>query len=255
MSPMKHMNFDLGQAAMLKQPEPRLRSDLSPCRACTVRHLTFCQPLDDEELKQLSAIVSTVELVPGDPLFDEEEPAVHLFNVTAGTMKVYKLLPDGRRQITGFLFSGDFLGLAKAETYAYSAEAVTHAALCRFPRKKLEDLLARYPKLESRLLGLASHELAAAQEQMLLLGRKSAQEKIVSFLLMLAERAARRGQAGNPVAVPMSRSDIGDYLGLTTETVSRTITLLKTRGLISLLPNGRVDLRDLVVLRNIAEGY
>lgn len=255
MSAVSPTSFDLDKSTSLQPAEPRARTTASPCHACTVRHLTFCQPLDDEELKQLSAIVSSVELVPGDPLFDEQEPAAHLFNVTAGTMKVYKLLPDGRRQITGFLFAGDFLGIAKAETYAYSAEAVTHAALCRFPRKKLEDLLARFPKLESRLLGLASHELAAAQEQMLLLGRKSAKEKIVSFLLSLAERAARRGQSGNPVAVPMSRTDIGDYLGLTTETVSRTFTQLKTRGLISLLPGGRVDLRDLVALRGIAEGY
>ncbi len=192
---MRHTSFDLSKAAALQQAKPRARTEASPCSACAVRHLTFCQPLNDEELKQLSAIVTTVELVPGDPLFDESEPATHLFNVTAGTMKVYKLLPDGRRQITGFLLAGDFLGLAKAETYAFSAEAVTHAALCRFPRKKLEDLLARYPTLESRLLGMASHELAAAQEQMLLLGRKSAKEKIVSFLLPLAERAARRSIA------------------------------------------------------------
>lgn len=252
---MSHTSFDLNKVISLRPAEPRARGGTSPCHACTVRHLTFCQPLDDEELQQLSAIVAAVELVPGDPLFDESEPATHLFNVTAGTMKVYKLLPDGRRQITGFLFAGDFLGLARAETYAYSAEAVTHAALCRFPRKKLEDLLARYPKLESRLLGLASNELAAAQEQMLLLGRKSAKEKIVSFLLDLAERAARRGQSGNPIAVPMSRNDIGDYLGLTTETVSRTFTQLKTTGLIGLMPGGRVDLRDLVALRNMAEGY
>ena len=252
---MRHTSFDLSKVTALQPAEPQAKAAVSPCSACTVRHLTFCQPMDDQELQQLSAIVTSVELVPGDPLFDESEPAVHLFNVTAGTMKVYKLLPDGRRQITGFLFSGDFLGLANAETYAYSAEAVTHAALCRFPRKKLEELLARYPKLESRLLGMASHELAAAQEQMLLLGRKSAKEKIVSFLLSLAERAARRGQTGNPIAVPMSRTDIGDYLGLTTETVIRTFTQLKTHGLISLKAGGRVDLRDLVALRNIAEGF
>ena len=251
---MSQTSFDLSKAGVLRRAEPRARADASPCSACTVRHLTFCQPLDDQELKQLSTIVTTVELVPGDPLFDESEPATHLFNVTAGTMKVYKLLPDGRRQITGFLFSGDFLGLANAETYAYSAESVTHAALCRFPRKKLEDLLSRYPKLESRLLGMASHELAAAQEQMLLLGRKSAKEKIVSFLLTLAERAARRGQTGNPIAVPMSRTDIGDYLGLTTETVSRTFTQLKLAGRIVLLANGKVELRDMAAMRAVSEG-
>jgi CRP/FNR family transcriptional regulator len=134
---MGQTSFDLNKVTALRPAKPQAKAAASPCSACTVRHLTFCQPLDDQELQQLTAIVTAVELVPGDPLFDESEPAAHLFNVTAGTMKVYKLLPDGRRQITGFLFAGDFLGLANAETYAYSAEAVTHAALCRFPRKKL----------------------------------------------------------------------------------------------------------------------
>jgi CRP/FNR family transcriptional regulator len=247
-------HFDVRNVTELKQPLPRGGVDTSPCSACSVRQLTFCAPLDQQELHQLTSIVSSIELVPGDPLFDEGEPAEYMFNVTAGTMKIYKLLPDGRRQVTGFLFAGDFLGLANNETYAYSAEAVTHVALCRFPRRKLEHLLEQYPKLEKRLLSMASHELAAAQEQMLLLGRKTAREKIVSFLLSLAERAARRGQTNNPVNVSMSRTDIGDYLGLTTETVSRTFTQLKGGGLISLRPGGKVHLSDTEALTQIAEG-
>jgi CRP/FNR family transcriptional regulator len=202
----------------------------------------------------MAAIVTTMELSPGDPLFDEAEPADHLFNVTAGAVKVYKLLADGRRQMTGFLFPGDFLGLANEETYAYSAEAVTHTALCRFPRRKLERLLQKYPKMEHRLLGMASHELAVAQEQMLLLGRKTAREKIASFLLMLSRRATQRGQAGDPVSVPMSRNDIGDFLGLTTETVSRTFTQLRQGGSINLLQGGKVALNDRSRLEDIAEG-
>lgn len=226
----------------------------SPCSACAVRHLTFCAPLDEEELAQVSRIVRNLELDPGDPLFDEGEPAEAVFNVTAGAVKVYKLLPDGRRQITGFLFAGDFLGLAHNESYAYSAEAITPVALCRFPRRQLEALLERYPKMERRLLGMASHELAAAQEQMLLLGRKTAREKIASFLLTLSQRARKRGQRENPVTVPMSRNDIGDFLGLTTETVSRSFTQLKTAGLIALLPAGKVALSDPAALQAVAEG-
>ena len=101
---------------------------------------------------------------------------------------------------------------------------------------------------------MASHELAVAQEQMLLLGRKTAREKVASFLLMLRKRARQRGQPGNPVPVPMSRNDIGDYLGLTTETVSRTFTQLKTAGLISLQTGGKVELSDIDRLRDLAEG-
>jgi len=219
-----------------------------------VRHLTLCAALGEDELSDMSAIVSSIELGPGDPLFDEGEPARHVFNVTAGAIKIYKLLPDGRRQMTGFLFPGDFLGLANDETYAYSAEAVTFSTLCRFPRPKLEPLLMRYPRMERRLLGMASHELAVAQEQMLLLGRKTAREKVATFLLMLSRRAAQRGQKDNPVAIPMSRNDIGDYLGLTTETVSRTFTQLKQSGCIALLSGGKVDLADRQALEEITEG-
>jgi CRP/FNR family transcriptional regulator len=101
---------------------------------------------------------------------------------------------------------------------------------------------------------MASHELAAAQEQMLLLGRKTAKEKIASFLLTLSQRAVQRGQRANPISVPMSRTDIGDYLGLTTETVSRTFTQLKNGQLISLLPANKVELSDLDGLTEISEG-
>jgi CRP/FNR family transcriptional regulator len=210
--------------------------------------------LDERELVEVASISTNLEIGPGEPLFDEGEPADYVYNVTAGCLKVYKLLADGRRQVTGFLFAGDFLGLSNESNYAYSAEAVTHAALCRFSRRKLEGVLERYPKMEKRLLSMASNELAAAQEQMLLLGRKSAKEKIASFLLMLSRRSQQRGQAANPVAVPMSRTDIGDYLGLTTETVSRTFTHLKTEGVIKVLPGGKVELAKVDQVRDIAEG-
>ena len=219
-----------------------------------MRHLTVCAPLDEQEVQEVAAISQNVEMSPGDPLFDEGERADQVYNVTAGTMKVYKLLSDGRRQVTGFLFPGDFLGLANNDSYAYSAEAVTHATLCRFPRAKLDKLLERHPKMERRLLSIASHELAVAQEQMLLLGRKTAKEKIASFLLNLSERAESRGQPGNPVSVPMSRTDIGDYLGLTTETVSRTFTNLRTGGTIALRNGGKVEIVDLETLHDVAHG-
>lgn len=249
--------FDISRVRRLSQAVSSgtaARSEISPCGACTVRHLTFCAPLAEEELEQVSRIVQNLELGPGDTLFNEGEQAEVVFNVTAGVLKVYKLLADGRRQITGFLFAGDFLGLARNDSYAYSAEAVTHVALCRFPRRELELLLERYPKMEHRLLGIASNELAAAQEQMLLLGRKTAREKISSFLLSLSQRARQRGQRDNPVRVSMSRTDIGDFLGLTTETVSRTFTQLKTAQVIALLPGGKVELRNRSALQQIADG-
>jgi CRP/FNR family transcriptional regulator len=125
--------------------------------------------------------------------------------------------------------------------------------VCRFIRRKLDQLLERYPKMERRLLTMVGHELAMAQEQMLQLGRKTAREKVASFLLMLSRRATQRGQNGDPVSVPMSRSDIGDYLGLTIETVSRTFTELKRGGSINLLQGGNVAIADRARLKDFAE--
>jgi len=247
--------FDVNHVGNLAPAVPREGSVASPCSACSIRNLTICAPLNDVEQAQMAAIVTNVEIEAGTPLFDEGEPAEHVFNVTEGTLRIYKLLPDGRRQVTGFLFAGDFLGLANDENYAYSAEAVTPCKLCRFPRQKLEHLMERFPKVEQRLLSIASNELAAAQEQMLLLGRKTAREKIASFLLLLARRARQRGRSESPVSVPMSRTDIGDFLGLTTETVSRTFTQLKQSGLIRLLPNNEVELTGREELEDIAGGF
>ncbi len=222
---------------------PHLRdAPSSPCAACGIRAMSVCSVLDPVELDELAAITQDFTLDSGEALFSEGDRAEHLYNVTSGWVKLYKLLPDGRRQITGFLFAGDFLGLAVSDTYAYTAEAITGIAVCRFPRRKLEAMLERFPHLQRRLFSMASNELAAAQEQMLLLGRKTAREKICSFLISLSQRAKQRGHAENPVHVPMSRSDIGDFLGLTMETVSRTFTQLKTNGAIRLLDGHQVQL-------------
>ncbi|MBE9559015.1 MAG: helix-turn-helix domain-containing protein [Proteobacteria bacterium] len=216
--------------------------------------MAFCGVLNEEEMPRLLSILQTSNIDPHGPIIDEGEPADYLFNLTQGAVKLYKLLPDGRRQITGFLFEGDFLGIAMNEKYAYSAEAVGQVSLCRFSRRKLEALLDEFPKLEKRLLGMASNELVQAQDQILLLGRKTAREKLVSFLLNLSARGVKRGAAPSPILLPMGRADIADYLGLTTETVSRTITNLKRDGHIRLLQGGMVELPDLEALQELAEG-
>jgi len=236
----------------LKPAEPRPGGRPSGCAACAVRGLTVCAPLDRSGLGEIETLANAIGLAAAEQLFDEGEPAEHVFNVTDGTLKIYKLLPDGRRQVTGFLFSGDFLGLASGEHYAYSAEAVTAARLCRFQRRRLDPFLRRHPEVERQLFDKASHELAEAQEQMLLLGRKTAKERIASFLLQLSRRAERRGLKGDPVALPMTRTDIADYLGLTTETVSRCFTRLKSEGTIQLLPQGEVRLSRREVLGALA---
>ena len=224
----------------------------SPCGACPVRDLAFCAALEPAELEILEGIVSRVNYIPQQTIFTEGDDADHVFNVTDGVVRLYKLLIDGRRQITGFLFAGDFMGLSAHETYAYSAEAITQLSACRFPRKKLESMLEQYPKLEKRLLGMVVDELTTAQDQMLLLGRKTAQERLASFLLSLSRRAIHRGLSGDSVSLVMGRADIADFLGLTTETVSRTITQLKRAGAIDLQSGGRVSLADRAALEDMA---
>ncbi len=235
-------------------PKPAAASDVNPCSACPIRELTVCAALEETELSRMADIVRARHLAAQKTLFSEGDEANCVYNVTAGTVKLYKLLPDGRRQITGFLFTGDFLGLSMLDRYAYSAEAVTPVSLCQFPRRQIEQLLEEFPKLQQRLFTMASNELEAAQDQMLLLGRKTAKEKVASFLLGLSRRLERRGQKDNPVPIPMSRSDIADYLGLTTETVSRTFTALKSKQVIRLLEGNKVDLVDRDELLDLAEG-
>jgi len=241
-------------AATLHLVQPAPRPAEGHCAGCGVRPLTFCAPLQGWALAELEGIAGHATLRPGDTLFREGEPAACFFNVTEGALKLFKLLPDGRRQITGFLFAGDVLGLGAEAVYGCTAEALTAVRLCRFPRRRLETLMAAHPEMERRLLGLAGHELAEAQEQMLLLGRKTAQERLASFLLQLSQRARRRGRPDDPVDLPMGRSDIADYLGLTTETVSRGFTRLKTAGLIRLLPGHRVALAERHRLEALAAG-
>ena len=226
----------------------------SVCSNCEVRHLTLCAPLNPDEMHKLCGFLHRMRTESGRAVIEEGDQADHVFNVTAGTVRLYKLLPDGRRAITGFLFPGDFLGLGNREHYNCSAEAIGPVELCRFPRERLEALFEEIPKLEHRLLNMASNELAAAQDQMVLLGRKTAGEKIASFLLILSERQTARAMDPSPVVLPMSRSDIADYLGLTTETVSRTFTQFKTKGLIRLRDNSRVELVDRDALEDLSSG-
>lgn len=206
-----------------------------PCGVCAARSLSVCGALADAGLRRLNAISDHREFVAGETLAREGDPATQLFNITAGTVRVHKLLPDGRRQIVGFLFPGDFLGLATGERFAFSAEAITAGSACRFPRKAYRQLLREMPELEASLLDRTANELRAAQDQMLLLGRKTAIERFASFLLDLSARSRRPGVEGNEVQLPMTRTEIADYLGLTTETVSRVTSRLKTRGVIRLL--------------------
>ena len=115
-----------------------------PCETCEVRDKAICAALTDDELRQLNAIATAVKVRTGGTVFYEGDDSTYLFNVVTGALRLTKLLPDGRRQVTGFLFPGDFLGLAVTEVYAYSAEALTDVSLCRFARTSLTAICLLY---------------------------------------------------------------------------------------------------------------
>ncbi len=224
-----------------------------PCAPCPVRLKTICAAVSHGELAQLAAIQTTLGFAPNQQIFEQHGEARSLYNVVAGVVRAYRVLADGRRQITGFLYPGDFVGFAHDEVYAYGCEAVTSVTLCRYPRGAFNALLERVPRLEAALLRAAVHELSAAQDRMLLLGKKNAKERVASFLLSLAERAEAAGESSNPLWVPMNRYDLGDFLGLAMETTSRTLAGLKREGVIDLLPQRQIEVLDRSALARAAE--
>ena len=225
-----------------------------PCTYCGARGQSVCGSIEDDDLGQLAALAVVTEVDAGRTFIEEGEPAENFFNITAGTAKLYKLLPDGRRQITGFAGPGHFLGLAVSSTYAFSAEAIDSVRFCRFSRPKLRKLLVEFPKLEQRLLEVASNELVAAQEQMLLLGRKTARERLASFLLAQSVQGPSCMGTHGRIKLAMTRSDIADYLGLTIETVSRTLSRLRVEKLIDIPNTSDVMILNPVALEKLAGG-
>lgn len=220
------------------------------CDLCGVRDIAICSVLAPGELARLNRIARSVHLRPGETLFHEGDPAEDVFTLVEGVLQLCKLLEDARRQITGFMVPGDFVGLAYGSQYVCSAEAVTPVRLCAFRRAPFLVLLGEYPHLEHNLLARVSNELAASQEHMLVLGRKTAKERVASFLLRFAARLGCR--AGERLELPMGRAGIGDYLGLTVETVSRTLTAMRREGLVALERGGGVRLLDEKRLRELA---
>ncbi len=224
------------------------------CRNCPARRKSVCAGAPVDELDRLAGFASPQQLMAGETLIHEGDEASHFFTITAGSMKIYKLLPDGRRQVTGFLFQGDFLGLAFDGSYTYSAEALTDTTVCRLAKRQFENFVDDHPAMERRLRAMASNELAAAQDQMVLLGRKTALERLASFLLGLIRRQERLGRDGKAIRLTMTRNDIADYLGLTTETVSRALTGVRNQGVIALDGTTLVLVRDRARIEAIAQG-
>jgi CRP/FNR family transcriptional regulator, nitrogen fixation regulation protein len=172
-------------------------------------------------------------------IYGEGEPADYLYKVISGTVRTYKVLTDGRRQIGAFYMAGDVFGLEMGDEHTFSAEAISDAKVLVVKRSALIALAARDSDVARQLWTLTGRELSRVQDHIMLL-IKTAQERVAGFLLEMADR----GPNGNALELPMSRQDIADYLGLTIETVSRTLTILENAAAIELPTSRRIVLRN-----------
>ena len=167
----------------------------------------------------------------GSEIYGEKEPADYVYQVTSGAVRTYKLLSDGRRQIGAFHLVGDIFGLENRDTHRFTAEAVVDTTLQMVKRRSLENVAQSDVMVAHNLLNLTTTNLQHAEDHMLLLGRKTALERVAAFLLEMDSRLTAAGI----LALPMCRRDIADYLGLTLETVSRALSNLHDRGILGFL--------------------
>lgn len=216
----------------------------SKCSVCKIRSYSFCRCLPDEQLKVFSTISEEIEFQDKKAIFLQEEQSKNLYNITKGNVKIYRLLTDGRIQIIGFLYPGDFFGSYQKGKYNYSAESIGDLRVCVFKQSSLDDYLEKNMKLAKELLHMTSHELTLAQDRMMVLGKMNASERVVKFILNISNQRLRIGWQNNPISIPMTRQDIADYLGLTLETISREFTKLKTANVIKFLSSKQIYITD-----------
>nr|MBP6555213.1 Crp/Fnr family transcriptional regulator [Novosphingobium sp.] len=211
---------------------------MSACDTCVVRNRAICSSLDGEELKTLNTIGRRRTLEPGESLMWEGEDSVLVANVIEGVLKLSTGTEDGREQIVGVVYPSDFIGRPFGATSGHGVTALTEARVCVFSRRDFDAFAREHPALEHKLLQRTLAELDRTRRWMLLLGRKSASEKLATFLLEMSERLIDPGCGDAPelplkrFALPFSRQRVADVLGLTIETVSRQFTRMKADGLI-----------------------
>lgn len=179
-----------------------------------------------------------------EDLFLEGDEASHVYEVMSGVVCLYRIMPDGGRHILAFRFAGDIVGLCSPANYGYNAQAVGDSRVRRISRAGLERMIDERADFARKLLRMAAAELNAMRDHLTCLASKSAEAKVADFLLMLAERSQARAGTAVVVNLPMTRTDIGDYLGLTIETVSRTISKMRRSGIIDLPRTTQVVVRS-----------
>ncbi|CAN1555243.1 Crp cAMP-binding proteins - catabolite gene activator and regulatory subunit of cAMP-dependent protein kinases [Paracoccaceae bacterium] len=219
------------------------------CGDCPIRHRAVCARCETDELNRLEQIKYYRSYQAGQTVIWSGDRMEFVGSVVTGIATLTQTMEDGRRQMVGLLLPSDFVGRPGRPTAAYDVTATTDLVMCCFRKKPFEDMMATTPHIAQRLLEMTLDELDAAREWMLLLGRKTAREKIASLISIIARRDAalhlRRPAAALSVDLPLTREEMADYLGLTLETVSRQISALKKDGVITLTGNRHVTIPDL----------
>ncbi|WP_417259669.1 transcriptional regulator FnrL [Celeribacter sp.] len=222
--------------------------DHKDCGTCPIKHRAVCARCEADELEELDAIKYYRSYEAGQPIVWSGDRMDFVASVVTGVASLSQAMEDGRTQMVGLLLPSDFLGRPGREAAPYDVVAVSNLTLCCFRRKPFETMMAATPHISQRLLEMTLDELDAAREWMLILGRKTAREKIASLLAILARRESslelKSTENGMTFELPLTRESMADYLGLTLETVSRQVSALKREGVIQLEGKRRVVIPD-----------
>lgn len=228
------------------------------CRTCAVRGTALCRALPPEALADLSRIAQRRRVPAGRQLLDQDRQPQLVANIASGVARLSLSLPDGRTQIVGLLFAPEFVGRPYAIDGSLVIEAATDMELCCFPRHYFELLLQRHWQFAELFVEQMARQLEQAREWMLLLGRKTAEERVASLVLLCADRMCQANCSGEigteriPIEMPLSRTEMADCLGLTLETVGRTMKRLAHAGCIEVKPRRWVRVVDVAELRLMA---
>lgn len=222
------------------------------CRSCQARDGGICGAMTDEQLSALSRFTTRRKIDQGTELLSQGERILSYANILRGVIKLTKRMSDGRQQIVGLQFAPDFIGRPYAAKSALTAEAATDTEICVVSKPALDRMVMRAPDLGYRLHNQALVELDEARDWMLTLGRKTAREKVASFLHLIATHGDGDSSGALRFELPLSRQDIGDFLGLTIETVSRQMTKLKQENVIRVENSRNITVHDLDRLADVA---
>ncbi len=238
---------------------PAERTHFSPgrCESCFIRHRGICAALSGDALEKLSSIARRRTIPVNHYIFRDGDEAISFAAIVSGVVKLIKTTAEGERHIVGLVYAPEFLGHTFSEQHRFSAAAATEVDMCTFPRTSFNRLLVEVPEMERWLFAFTVRELDISRDWTVMLGRKSSYERVASLLLIMAKRSRNAGCAPAPensaqFDLPLTRSELADYLGLTLETVSRKISGLKRKGLIELRSTREIVVPDIELLAEVA---